>query len=339
MIIDLRSDTVTKPTPEMLEAMMNAEVGDDVYSEDPTVNKLEKRAASLFGMEEAIYCPSGSMTNQIAIKCHTQPGCEVICDKTAHVYFYEGGGIAFNSSASVRLLNGDNGRFTAEEVADNINPDNIHAPKSSLVVIENTSNRGGGSFWDFKEIEKIKKVCTDHKLGFHLDGARLFNALAETNQTPMDYGKTFDSISICLSKGLGAPVGSLLLGKSNFIQQARRYRKVLGGAMRQAGFLAAAGLYALENNVARLKEDHRRAKELEKTISKLSYVEKCLPVATNIVIFKLKDHFKDSDFNQKLLAENIKVSMMGKQWIRLVTHLQFNDDMLEKMITQLKKLS
>ncbi|TAH01906.1 MAG: aminotransferase class I/II-fold pyridoxal phosphate-dependent enzyme, partial [Sphingobacteriales bacterium] len=259
MIADYRSDTVTRPTPAMLAAMMNAPLGDDVFGEDPTINQLEQLAAGTFGYEAAIFCPSGTMTNQIAIKCHTQPGDEVICDKNSHVYIYEGGGIAFNSGASVRLLEGDRGRITAEQVAESVNPDDVHRPISRLVSLENTCNRGGGSCYNLTEIEKIRKVCNQHGLILHLDGARLFNAMVARKEDPQAYGKLFHSISICLSKGLGAPVGSLLLGNQAFIKKARRVRKVFGGGMRQAGVLAAAGIYAMENHVERLTQDHLHA--------------------------------------------------------------------------------
>jgi threonine aldolase len=229
MKIDLRSDTFTVPTKEMLEVMRQAPVGDDVFGEDSSVNDLENYAATLFGMEAGLFCPSGTMTNQIAIKCHTQPMDEVLCDKTAHIYMYEGGGIAFNSSASVRLLDGKNGIITPAMVEENINADNVHYPKTSLLSLENTSNRGGGTYYTLAQIAELKAVAQKHGLKFHVDGARVFNALTETKENPAEYGKYFDSISICLSKGLGAPVGSVLLGSTAMIKQARRIRKVLGG--------------------------------------------------------------------------------------------------------------
>ncbi|MFC2113723.1 threonine aldolase family protein [Bacteroidota bacterium] len=337
-MIDLRSDTLTKPTKEMLEFMMLAAVGDDVFGEDPSVNMLEEKAAAMFGMEKALFCPSGTMTNQIAIKVHTQPGDEVICDRASHIYNFEGGGVAFNSSASVRLLSGDRGRFTAKDVEENINPDNIHHAVSRLVEVENTVNRGGGSFYSFMELKAIRDVCKKHGLGYHLDGARLFNALAETNETPADYGQLFDSISICLSKGLGAPVGSLLLGTSGFIDQARRVRKVFGGAMRQAGYLAAAGIYALDRHVERLKEDHLRAKILGTALSRLPYVSEVMPVDTNIVIFSLKKGISEDQFLDKIKQNGLLMHAIGKNSIRLVTHLDFNDSMLEESIRILKKI-
>jgi len=296
MIIDLRSDTVTKPSKAMLEAMMHAEVGDDVFEEDPTVMQLEAMAAGIFGKEAGLFCPSGTMTNQVAVKVHTRPGDEVICDKTAHMYLYEGGGIAFNSGASVRLINGNRGRFTAEEVLGNINADNVHFPVTRLVVVENTVNRGGGAIWKFADIKDIASVCRNNKLKLHLDGARIFNALAETGEKPIEYGALFDSVSVCLSKGLGAPIGSVLLGDKEFIKQARRVRKVLGGGMRQVGILAAAGIFALQNNIERLKDDHRRAKALEKILQKVPFVQEVLPVETNIVIAEFEKNIKAADF-------------------------------------------
>src|SRR6185436_1054806 len=286
MLIDYRSDTVTKPTAGMTEAMMNARVGDDVFGEDPSINELEASAATMFGMEASLFCPSGTMTNQIAIKCHTQPGDEVICDESAHVYQYEAGGIAFNSGASVKLLTGDRGRISAEQVKVSINPDDNHKAHTSLVCVENTSNRGGGSCYDFAEIIKIRKVCMENNLKFHLDGARLFNALIEKNETPKQYGEVFDSISICLSKSLGCPVGSLLLGKKDLIKKARRIRKVFGGGMRQGGIIAAAGIYALKNNIERLKQDHVHAKQIGNAIAKTTFAKSVFPVETNIIIFE-----------------------------------------------------
>lgn len=260
MIVDFRSDTVTRPTPAMREAMFSAKLGDDVFGEDPSINELENLCANMFGMEAAIFCPSGTMTNQIAIKCHTQPGDELICDESSHIYQYEGGGIAFNSGASVKLLAGDRGRVKAEQVEKAIQPDDVHRPISRLVSLENTSNRGGGSCYEIKDLEEIKAICKKYGLSFHLDGARLWNALVAKGQTARQYGELFDSISVCLSKSLGCPVGSLLLGDTAFIKKARRVRKVFGGGMRQAGFMAAAGIYALKHNIERLEEDHRHAK-------------------------------------------------------------------------------
>lgn len=336
-MIDLRSDTVTKPTREMLEAMFAAEVGDDVFDEDPTIKKLEEKSAALFGKEAALYCPSGTMTNQIAIRILTQSQQEVICDRLAHLYYYEAGGIAFNSGCSVRLLNGDRGRLNAKDIEENINPDNIHHPVTAVVTLENTSNKGGGSYYSLQAIKEIKEVCDRHRLKLHLDGARIFNALEETKDSPAETGKYFDTISVCLSKGLGAPVGSVLLSTKENIRKAKRVRKVFGGGMRQAGFLAAAGIYALDNNIARLKEDHRRAKIIGEEIKKLPFVEELFPVDTNIVVFRLSERMKSEDFLKKLSQKDIKAVPFGKQLIRMVTHLDFNDEMSDELIKVLRK--
>jgi len=339
MLIDLRSDTVTKPSKQMLEAMMSAPVGDDVFNEDPTVNELENYCATLFGKEAALFCPSGTMTNQIAIKAHTQPGDELICDINSHIYNYEGGGISFNSGVQAKLITGNEGRLSVELIDQYINGDFDWLTKTSLVSLENTVNRAGGSYYTLNQIKPISEFCKSKKLSLHLDGARLFNALVETNESTLDVGKQFDSISICLSKGLGAPVGSLLLGSKDFIKKARRIRKVFGGGMRQAGFLAAAGLYALKNNLKRLKEDHAKAKIIEAELKKLSYVESVLPVYTNIVIFNLKkDKYTGEQFEKTLASKNIKLAAFGKQTIRFVTHLDFTDEMLSKTISALKSL-
>jgi threonine aldolase len=336
--IDLRSDTITRPGKEMLNAMMNAPVGDDVMREDPTVNKLEAMAAEMFGMESSLFCPSGTMTNQIAIKVHTRPGDEVICDKTAHIYNYEGGGIAMNSGASVRLINGINGQFSTNEVLDCINPDDVHQPATKLVSIENTSNKGGGSIWDLEDIRSIRQLCDEKNLALHMDGARLFNAIVEQGSKPEDFGKSFDSISICLSKGLGTPIGSLLLGEKDFIYHARRMQKALGGGMRQAGYIAAAGIYALENNINRLREDHFKAEELETVIDELDWVEQVLPVQTNIVIFEVKPEIDVNLVISKLAEQNILISGFGGKLLRIVTHLDYNDEMQKEVIKVLKSL-
>lgn len=336
--VDLRSDTVTRPTPGMLDAMLSAKVGDDVFDDDETVKVLEKKTADIFGMEEGLFCPSGTMTNQIAIKCFTNPMDEVICDETAHVYRYEGGGIAFNSSASVRLLYGDRGRLSPDLIEPHINPDNIHYSKSSLVVLENTVNRGGGSYYTTAQIEPIYHLCKIKGLYLHLDGARIFNALVETNDDPKNYGEMFDGISVCLSKGLGAPVGSVLLGSKELIQKAKRIRKVMGGGWRQAGFLAAAGIYALDHHIERLKEDHQRAKFLGETVGGLPYVKSVMPVDTNIVIFELDSHHKPDEFVEKLNHHGIKCNTFGKQMIRFVTHLDLNDSMLGYTAEALRKI-
>ncbi len=342
MVIDLRSDTVTKPTRGMLEAMFSAKVGDDVFNEDPTVIALEEKMAKMFGAEAGLFCSSGTMANQIAIKIHTKPGDEIICDSLSHIYNYEGGGAALNSGVSVKLMNGNLGRFSACDVENAINPDDVHYPVTKMVAIENTCNKGGGSIWDWKEIEKISLLCKEKNFRFHLDGARIFNALEKLpkgkNKVASSFGKIFSSVSVCLSKGLGAPVGSVLLGDKNFIYQARRVRKVFGGGMRQAGYLAAAGIYALDNNIERLKEDHYRAKQLEKKIKNLPFVKSVFPVGTNIVIFELTETYKAEDFISNLFKKNIKVIMMGPQKVRMVTHLDFTDEMLESVLEVLGEM-
>ena len=338
MIIDFRSDTVTKPTPGMLQAMMTARVGDDVFGEDPSINELEQMAADMFGMEAALFCPSGTMTNQIAIKCHTQPGDEVISDESAHIYQYEGGGIAFNSGASIKLLYGDRGRMNAEQVKAAINEDDNHKAHTSLVCLENTSNRGGGSCYDFHEIKKIKQVCRENDLSLHLDGARLWNALVAKNETPKQYGETFDSISICLSKGLGCPVGSVLLGKKELIKKARRIRKVFGGGMRQAGFIAAAGIYALKNNIERLKHDHEHAKQIGKVIAKTSISKSVLPVETNIIIFETVKSTTAAIVVEKLKQKGILCSITAPDRVRLVVHLDITAEMVTETIEIIKAI-
>ncbi len=338
MIIDFRSDTVTKPTPGMMEAMMRARVGDDVFGEDHSINELEQIAADMFGMQAALFCPSGTMTNQIAIKCHTQPGDEVICDESSHVYQYEGGGIAFNSGASVKLLQGDRGRINADQVLAAIQPDDPHRAHSSLVSLENTSNRGGGSCYDFSEILKIQALCKEKKLSFHLDGARLWNALVAKKESPKKYGGTFDSISICLSKSLGCPVGSLLLGKKDFIKKARRIRKVFGGGMRQAGFIAAAGIYALQNNIERLSEDHHHASQIAGAIYKKEFVKQILPVETNIIIFELNESIYAPGLVAKLKEHDILGYAISPNRVRLVVHLDISKEMVNKTIEVFNQL-
>ncbi len=338
MLIDYRSDTVTRPTPAMLEAMMKAPVGDDVFGEDPSINQLESLAASMFGMEAGIFCPSGTMTNQIAIKCHTQPGDEVICDESSHIYQYEGGGIAFNSGASVKLLHGDRGRITAEQVKAAINPDDVHRAASRLVSLENTSNRGGGSCYNWEEILKVREVCKEHKLAFHLDGARLWNALVAKNETAKQYGETFDSISVCLSKSLGCPVGSLLLGTKELVRKARRYRKVFGGGMRQAGFIAAAGIYALEHHIDRLKEDHHHAKQIADAISTRQWLKELLPVETNIIIFELKEAGSAPQLVANLKEKGILAYAIAPSRVRLVVHLDISPAMVERTINIISTL-
>jgi len=339
MTIDLRSDTVTKPSKEMLEAMMTATVGDDVFNEDPTVTALETKIALMFGMEAALYCPSGTMTNQIAIRIHTRPQDEVICDKRSHIYLYEGGGIASNSHISAKLLDGPRGVLNSELIQDGINPDDIHFPVSSLVSLENTVNKGGGCYYRIEDIVPIADLCKNNGLKLHLDGARVFNALIETKENPKEYGKLFDTISVCFSKGLGAPVGSALLGSKESIKQAKRVRKVFGGGMRQAGYLAAACIYALDNNVNRLTEDHKKARTLGKAFEGLGITKNVLPVDTNIVIVELNDSFSPQHVLGKLEENGIKGVPFGKKEIRLVTHLDFTEDQLNKAVNLIKQIA
>jgi threonine aldolase len=329
-MIDLRSDTITRPGEAMLEAMMSAEVGDDIFDGDPTVNALQEKAAAMFGMEAGLYCPSGTMTNQIAIRIQTQPQHEVICDKRSHIYNHEGGGLAYNSMVSVCLVDGDRGRITPEHISGNIRPDDIHYPITSLVSIENTVNKGGGSYYTSKQIEDIYKVCKQHDLNLHLDGARIFNAILEAGQTPEELGQYFTTISICLSKGLGAPVGSLLLSSFEYIKKAKRIRKVFGGAMRQSGYLAAAGIYALDHNIKRLKEDHRRARVLGTILENHPNIKYVLPVDTNIVIFGLNEGLISDRFVSDLSKRGVLSVPFGPQEVRFVTHLDFNDTMLDQ---------
>lgn len=339
-MIDFRSDTVTKPSKEMLETMFSAPVGDDVFGEDPTINELQDFAASYFGKEAALFCSSGTQTNQIAINVHVQPGSEVICHEESHIYKYEGGGIAKNSGASVRLLQGDRGRLKLEAIAKWINnPEDVHFPLTQLVSLEDTANRGGGSIYDFEEIKKIRQFCIANKLPLHLDGARVMNALVETGIDPKIYAAEFDSISICLSKGLGAPVGSVLVGSAEFIKKARRVRKVYGGGMRQAGIIAAGGLYALKFNVDRLKIDHQRAKELESVLNELSWVKEVVPVETNIVVAILNDASKRDRIIQQLKSEGILIMAFGEGMLRMVTHLDNSDADIDRTCEVLCKLS
>ena len=341
MEINLISDTVTKPTAGMLDAMIKAEVGDDVFKNDPTVNELEAKVADLFGMEAALFFPSGSMANQTAIKLHTQPGEQLICDKYAHVFNYEGGGASFNSGVSCKLVDGYRGMMTASQVEANINPpDFYHSPLTSLVCIENTTNKGGGACWDFEELKKIREVCDKHNLKYHLDGARIWNALVAMQETPKQYGEVFDSISVCLSKGLGCPVGSVLLGSEKLIYNAIRVRKILGGGMRQAGFLAAAGIYALDNHLDRLAEDHKKAYEIGKVLSTLNFIKKVEPIETNIIIFEVDDSkMSVANFLKKLEDNKIAIISMGQGKLRIVTHLDYTDAMHNTFLQILRQLN
>ena len=339
LIVDLRSDTLTKPSKGMLEAMMSASIGDDVYQEDPSVNALEKRLAELFGVDDALFFPTGTMANQTALKLHTHPGEQVICDKYAHIYNYEGGGASFNSGISCQLIDGNRGMFTAEQAEAAINPpDFYHSPLTSLIAVENTTNKGGGACWDFEELQRIGLVASRHNLGYHLDGARLWNALVEKNEHPKQYGKLFDTISVCLSKGLGCPMGSVLLGNGEIMKGALRIRKILGGGMRQVGFAAAAGLYALDNHLDRLTEDHKKATQIGEELVKLPSIKKVEPIETNIIIFELNEDVDASDFIKRLNNKNIRISNMGSHKLRMVTHLDYTDKMHDKLIKELKNI-
>jgi threonine aldolase len=335
---DFRSDTVTTPTPEMLAAMLAAKVGDDVYGEDETVIALENKLAGMFNLEAGLFCPSGTMTNQLAIKCFTQPMDEVICDQTAHVYRYEGGGIAYHSLASVRLLNGPRGIINPELIAPEINEDNIHYPNTSLVVLENTVNKGGGACYTLAQIAPIAELCKKNGLKLHLDGARIFNALTATGDQAADYGQYFDGISVCLSKGLGAPVGSVLLGSKEMISKARKIRKAFGGGMRQAGFLAAAGIYALDNHVKRLATDHAHAKMLSTALLAADFVAEVMPVETNIVIFKVSAPHTAASVINSLHAEGILCGATGPDTVRFVTHLNISPEMIDQAIQTIGSL-
>ena len=339
MTIDLRSDTVTVPTPGMREAMHQAVVGDDVYKEDETVNTLEQRVADMFGKERALFFPSGTMANQAGIKLHTRPGEALICDKYGHVHNYEGGGIAYNSGVTTTLIDGHQGMFTAAQAEAAIHPpDFYHSPKTSLITAENTTNKGGGSCWDVNELKAIRDVCNKYQLGYHLDGARLWNALVATGESAKTFGDLFDTISVCFSKGLGCPVGSILIGDESIMEDAIRVRKVLGGGMRQIGILAAAGLYALDHHLARLAEDHQKAKDIEAVLHACSFVKSIVPVQTNIVIFELNDGVDAQEIVNKLAEKNITISGMGQGKLRIVTHLDYSDPMHEQVLSALKNL-
>ena len=340
MEINLISDTVTKPSKGMMEAMMNAEVGDDVFKKDPTINAIEDKVASMFGKEAALFFPSGTMANQTGIKLHTNPGDQLICDKFSHVFNYEGGGVSFNSGVSCRLVDGHRGMMTADQVEAAINPpDFYHSPLTSLVSIENTTNKGGGACWDYEELKRIKSICERHGLAYHLDGARLWNALVAKNETPEQYGALFDTISVCLSKGLGCPVGSVLIGNRILIEKALRVRKILGGGMRQSGFLAAAGIYALDHHLERLSEDHLKAKEIGVVLKSLSFIKSVERIETNIIIFEIhEDKMSGSRFVEKLAEKNVYIIGMGQGKLRIVTHLDYTDDMHERFLKILKAL-
>jgi threonine aldolase len=337
-MIDLRSDTVTKPTPAMLKAMMNAEVGDDVFGEDPSINKLEDKAAEMFGMESGLFCPSGTMTNQIAINVHTRPGDEVICHPYSHIYVYEGGGMAFNSGCQAKFVPGERGLIKAADIEKAIGADDVHAARTGLISLENTMNKGGGACYELTDIMEICKLAEKKYLPLHLDGARLFNALVAKGHEASEFGILFDSVSICLSKGLGCPVGSLLLGDQDFIHEARRVRKKFGGGMRQAGYLAAAGIYALDHHINRLVEDHEKALGLVDALENCQWVKRVEPVETNIVIFYLEDHRNENDFVERLNTQGVQLVTMGEGKLRFVTHLDISMKDIEAVSRILRSL-
>lgn len=320
----------------MIEAMMTAEVGDDVFGDDPSVNALQEKVAGIFGTEDALFCPSGTMANQIALRVNTNPQEEVICDKRSHIYLYEGGGLAYNSMLSPKLLDGDRGRLTASMIASAINPDEVHFPPSTLVSLENTMNKGGGAVYDFEELRNISALCKTKNIKLHLDGARLFNALVKTGDDAKAYGSLFDTISVCFSKGLGAPVGSAILGSQQTIKQAKRVRKVLGGAMRQAGYLAAAASYALDHHVDRLQQDHIYAEELGKALAPQNFVSEVEPVDTNIVIAYLEGITPD-EYLIKLEKEGILAVAFGTNAIRFVTHIGIDENSMNQVLRTISK--
>ena len=340
MEINFISDTVTKPSADMLEAMFSAKVGDDVFKQDPTVNEFEGIVADLFGMEAALFFPTGTMANQTAIRLNTNPGDQIICDKWAHIHLYESGGASANSGVNFNLLNGSRGLITADLVNEGINdPEFYHTPLSKMVGIENTTNKGGGACYEIEELQKIKQVCKDHNLKYHLDGARLWNAMVAKKQQPKQFGELFDTISICFSKGLGCPIGSVLLSDAETMHRALRVRKIFGGNLRQSGYLAAAGIYALQNNIDRLEDDHRRAKELGVQLEQCSWVKVVEPVETNIVVFSAQAHILDQEVIAKFKQKGIFVSLLAKGKIRIVTHLDYRQVMHEYVLETLEKMS
>jgi threonine aldolase len=338
-IADFRSDTFTKPSAAMLQFMLQAEVGDDVFGEDPSVNELERRMATLFGKESAMFCPTGTMSNQIAIKTHTQPGDEVICESLAHVYIYEGGGIAFHSGAQVKPIHGESGIVSADLVRQAINPDDVHKARTSLVCLENTSNRGGGTCYSLDQLQSIAEVCWENNLKLHLDGARLFNALVATGQSASTYGQLFSTLSVCFNKGMGCPIGSVLIGDSDLILRARRIRKVFGGGMRQAGYMAAAALYALDHHLPKLKEDHHHAKMLHAAWKRSGLNCQLNTPETNILLITLSDANLTDRVVAVLDAEKIRTLAIAKNQIRMVTHLDVTEEMVERTCGVIEKLS
>ncbi|MBT9316082.1 threonine aldolase family protein [Leptothoe spongobia] len=331
MPIDLRSDTITQPTSGMREAIATAEVGDDVLGDDPTVKQLERYVAGLLGKDAAVFMPSGTMTNQIALRAHTEPGDEVILESQAHIYYYEGGGPAALSGVMCRLIQGDRGIFTAADLAQVLRPSDVHFPKTKLVCLENTHNRGGGSIYPLSEIEAIAQVCQQNGLKLHLDGARLWNACIATNTSEADYVEAFDSVSVCFSKGLGAPVGSALAGSNEFIERARRFRKMFGGGMRQAGMMAAGAIYAIKHHRPYLKEDHLNAQTLAKGLQSIRGITIDLKtVQTNIVLFQTLA-LPAPILAERLKLKGVYVLAVGPNTIRAVTNLMVTDTQIQQV--------
>lgn len=338
MIIDLRSDTLTKPNKGMLDAMFAATVGDDVFNDDPTVISLQEKAARIFGKEAALFCGSGIMCNQVAIKLQVAVDQKVLCDELSHIYYHEKNGPAFLSGIQHHLVNTPSGKLNAALVDSVLTKENQGKKNIALVSLENTVNKGGGCYYTLNEIQEVAEVCKRHNVPMHLDGARIFNALIETGDTAPEVAKYFETISFCLSKGLGTPVGSMLVSSKQKIEEARKIRNQFGGGMRQIGYLAAAGIYALDNNINRLKEDHQRAKRIGEELAKLSFVEKLIPVHTNVVIFHLQDSIDDVNFMKQLSDNNIRTVSFGKQVVRMVTHMDITDEMVDGLISRLKTI-
>jgi threonine aldolase len=333
-MIDLRSDTVTKPTEGMRQAMAAAEVGDDVLGEDPTVNLLQDKMASLLGKEAGLFVPSGTMANQVAIKTHIQPGDEIIINQDAHIYYYECGATAVISGGQFHCLPGERGILLAEAIEAAIRPSDIHQPPSRLVCLENTHNRGGGSTYTVEQTRSIANLTSSHNIRVHLDGARLFNAALANHTTVDDFANQVDTVSICFSKALGAPVGSVLCGPADFIEEARRYRKMLGGGMRQVGILAAACLYAMDNHVDRLVEDHDNARKLALGLAQIPGIQiNPHSVATNIVLFDVAGTGVGADLlAERLKAEGVLTIPFGPTTIRAVTHMDVSAAEIDKAL-------
>ena len=334
-MIDIRSDTVTQPTEGMRKAMLEAEVGDDVLGDDPTVIKLQNKAAELLGKESALYVPSGTMSNIVATRTHTSPGDEIVTEAHSHIYRYEGGAFAALSGCSVALVDGKNGLMTSEQVSSSIRKAEgslSHYPNGSLVCVENTAQGGGGSVYSQEAIDDICKVAREKDCKLHMDGARLFNASVASSTDPARMVRDFDSISICLSKGLGAPIGSVLVGSKEDLAQAHRWRKMFGGGMRQAGMMAAAGIYALENNIDRLREDHRRARKFAEALVEMPNFSVNLDTVQSNIVYIGVGKGRSKQMIEKLAKQDIDILDTDDSTIRAVFHLHIGDEDLEKII-------